>query len=407
MPSMLHRRNRNFKGLLLKDTQPPEPPPPDERAAPFARFIQSDGSSCSLHTPSEQRSRSSLEEATTSPGNVGGLSSSTSSLPHSQDAVTQRMNNLDLGPGQLPRLDLSASNLRTLADLGAGNGGTVTKVLHIPTGILMAKKVNFIDAKPEVRKQILRELQILHECRSEYIVGFYGASLSDVHIFMCMEYMDMGSLDTIYQKHGPIDVNICGKIVYTVVHGLSYLYEQFRIIHRDVKPSNILVNRQGQIKLCDFGVSGELINSMADTFVGTSTYMSPERIQGDQYSIKSDVWSLGVTVIEIAHGCFPFAIETEDDPDATTHAAPRGVQDVRSLSILELLQHIVHEPPPKLNPDANFPPDMINFVTVCLCKDPVKRPTPMDLRNHPFVLQGQRSDVNMVEWVMSLSSSKE
>ena len=317
------------------------------------------------------------------------------------------MNNLDLGPGQLPRLDLSASNLRTLADLGAGNGGTVTKVLHIPTGILMAKKVNFIDAKPEVRKQILRELQILHECRSEYIVGFYGASLSDVHIFMCMEYMDMGSLDTIYQKHGPIDVNICGKIVYTVVHGLSYLYEKFRIIHRDVKPSNILVNRQGQIKLCDFGVSGELINSMADTFVGTSTYMSPERIQGDQYSIKSDVWSLGVTVIEIAHGCFPFAIETEDDPDATTHAAPRGVQDVRSLSILELLQHIVHEPPPKLNPDADFPPDMINFVTVCLCKDPVKRPTPMDLRNHPFVLQGQRSDVNMVEWVMSLSSSKE
>ena len=135
--------------------------------------------------------------------------------------------------------------------------------------------------------------------------------------------------------------------------------------------------------------------------------MSPERIQGDQYSIKSDVWSLGVTVIEIAHGCFPFAIETEDDPDATTHAAPRGVQDVRSLSILELLQHIVHEPPPKLNPDADFPPDMINFVTVCLCKDPVKRPTPMELRNHPFVLQGQRCDVNMVEWVMSLSSSKE
>ena len=138
MPSMLHRRNRNFKGLLLKDTQPPEPPPPDERAAPFARFIQSDGSSCTLHTTSEQRSTSSQEEASTSPGIVTGLGSSTSSLPHSHDAVTQRMNNLDLGSGQLPRLDLSASNLRTLADLGAGNGGTVTKVLHIPTGILLS-----------------------------------------------------------------------------------------------------------------------------------------------------------------------------------------------------------------------------------------------------------------------------
>lgn len=305
--------------------------------------------------------------------------------------MSQRMSNMDLNANEFPRLDLSPQNLRTVDDLGAGNGGTVTKVQHIPTGIMMAKKVVFIDAKPEVRKQILRELQILHECRSEYIVGFYGASLSDVYIFMCMEYMDMGSLDTIYQKHGPINVDVCGKIVYRVVHGLSYLYESFRIIHRDVKPSNILVNGRGQIKLCDFGVSGELINSIADTFVGTSTYMSPERIQGDQYSIKSDVWSLGITVIEIAHGCFPFAIDCDEDPDATTCAAPRGVQDVRSLSILELLQHIVHEPPPKLNRDGNFPESMINFVNVCLCKDPMKRPTPMDLRSHPFLVESQRA----------------
>lgn len=138
----------------------------------------------------------------------------------------------------------------------------------------MAKKVVFIDTKPETRKQILRELQILHECRSDYIVGFYGAYLSHVNIYMCMEYMDVGSLDSIYSKHGPIDVAVCGKIVVTVIYGLSYLYETFRIIHRDVKPSNILVNSCDQIKLCDFGVSGELINSIADTFVGTSTYMS-------------------------------------------------------------------------------------------------------------------------------------
>lgn len=125
-----------------------------------------------------------------------------------------------------------------------------------------------------MRKQILRELQILHECQSQYIVGFYGACLSDIHIYMCMEYMDAGSLDSIYSKHGAIDVDVCGKIVVTVVQGLSYLYEVHRIIHRDVKPSNILVNLRGEIKLCDFGVSGELINSIADTFVGTSTYMS-------------------------------------------------------------------------------------------------------------------------------------
>ena len=334
------------------------------------------------------------------------LSSSSGSLPHApaHDVMSQQMSSMDLNSSQPRQLDVSARNLRMVADLGAGNGGTVSKVEHLPTGVMMAKKVVYIDAKPDIRKQILRELQILHECHSEFIVGFYGASLSDIHLYMCMEYMDMGSLDSIYQKHGPIEVNVCGKIVYAVVHGLSYLYEQFRIIHRDVKPSNILVNHQGQIKLCDFGVSGELINSMAHTFVGTSTYMSPERIQGDQYTIKSDVWSLGITIIEIAHGCFPFAIEMDDDPDATTRAGERRFEDVRSLSIFELLQHIVHEPPPKLNPEAHFPPSMVDFVKACLLKDPVRRPTPMELRTYPFMVMASVSNVSLVDWVQRLNA---
>ncbi|WFD21302.1 mitogen-activated protein kinase kinase [Malassezia caprae] len=315
------------------------------------------------------------------------------------DDVEKRMGGLDLNnASERAQLDLSSSNLEFISDLGAGNGGTVTKVKHKPTGILMAKKVVFIDTKPETRKQILRELQILHECHSDYIVGFYGAYLSDVNIYMCMEFMDVGSFDSIYSKHGPIDVAVCGKVVVTVIHGLSYLYESFRIIHRDVKPSNILVNRRGQIKLCDFGVSGELINSIADTFVGTSTYMGPERIQGAQYSIKSDVWSLGITMIELAHGSFPFALDYQDDPDATTRAVPR-VQEVRSLSILELLQHIVFEPPPQLNPDPRFPPCMVDFVNRCLCKDPQLRPTPMELRQHPFVQQSIQNPVDLQGWV--------
>ncbi|WFD24864.1 mitogen-activated protein kinase kinase [Malassezia equina] len=318
--------------------------------------------------------------------------------------VDSRMSMLDLNNATEPvPLDLNSGNLEFISDLGAGNGGTVTKVKHKPTGILMAKKVVFIDTKPETRKQILRELQILHECHSEYIVGFYGAYISDVNIYMCMEYMDVGSLDSIYSKHGPIDVAVCGKVVVTVIHGLSYLYESFKIIHRDVKPSNILVNRQGQIKLCDFGVSGELINSIADTFVGTSTYMSPqpERIQGAQYSIKCDVWSLGITVIELAHGCFPFALDYQDDPDATTRATPQ-VKEVRSLSILELLQHIVFEPPPQLNDDARFPPSMMDFVQQCLCKDPQRRPTPMELRQHAFVQQSIQNPVDLQAWVRGL-----
>lgn len=89
-----------------------------------------------------------------------------------------------------------------------------------------------------------------------------------------MEFMDKSSLDTIWKRWGPIPADICGQVAVTVVRGLTYLYDVHRIIHRDVKPSNILVNSRGEIKICDFGVSGELINSIADTFVGTSTYMS-------------------------------------------------------------------------------------------------------------------------------------
>ena len=155
----------------------------------------------------------------------------------------------------------------------------------------MAMQIVLIDAKPSVRKQILRELQIMHDCHSKYIISFYGAFLADPNICICMEFMDKGSLDGIYKKIGPIDIEVVGHIALAVLEGLTYLYDVHRIIHRgqlvlswasyaaerhfiDIKPSNILFNSQGEIKICDFGVSGELINSVADTFVGTSTYMS-------------------------------------------------------------------------------------------------------------------------------------
>ena len=137
--------------------------------------------------------------------------------------------------------------------------------------------------------------------------------LSDGEINICMEYMDGGSLDLVLKKTGKIPEPYSRKITYAVsfillyffiftryyptdlpmfsvyilsslfiiqvLRGLSYLREKHQIIHRDVKPSNILVNSQGEIKICDFGVSGQLIDSMANSFVGTRSYMSPERLQ--------------------------------------------------------------------------------------------------------------------------------
>ena len=83
-----------------------------------------------------------------------------------------------------------------------------------------------------MRKQILRELQIMHDCHSDYIISFYGAFISDPNICICMELMDKGSLDSIYKKIGPIDIDVVGKVALAVLEGLTYLYDVHRIIHR-------------------------------------------------------------------------------------------------------------------------------------------------------------------------------
>lgn len=176
--------------------------------------------------------------------------------------------------------------------------------------------------------------------------------------------MISSSLDSISKNFGPIRVDVLGKIAEAVLGGLTYLYRTHRIMHRDIKPSNILVNSRGYIKLCDFGVSSELVGSVAETFVGTGTYMAPERIQGSPYTVKSDVWSVGLTLMELAIGKFPF--NSADEP-----GGPQG--------ILDLLQQIVLEPAPKLPKSDAFPSILDDMIAKCLMKEPAQRPTPWEL----------------------------
>ncbi|EKD21769.1 uncharacterized protein L3040_005755 [Drepanopeziza brunnea f. sp. 'multigermtubi'] len=291
------------------------------------------------------------------------------------------------------KLDLKREDLEVLKDLGHGNGGTVSKVRHMATGTVMARKVIHVEAKKEMRRRIVRELQIMHDTNSEFIVNFYGAFLSDTNdVIMCMEYMDVGSLDRISRLFGPVRVDVLGKIAEATLGGLTYLYIKHHIMHRDIKPSNILVNSKGQIKLCDFGVSGELVNSVADTFVGTSTYMAPERIQGQKYTVKSDVWSFGLSIMELAIGKFPFdASEQLSDGDG----APAG--------ILDLLQQIVYEPAPKLPKSEAFPQILEDMIQKCMSKVPEERPTPQELfEREPFVQAAKRTPVDLKEWAVSL-----
>uniref|UniRef100_A0A671FVI8 Dual specificity mitogen-activated protein kinase kinase 2 n=3 Tax=Rhinolophus TaxID=49442 RepID=A0A671FVI8_RHIFE len=318
--------------------------------------------------------------------------------------------------------ELKDDDFERISELGAGNGGVVTKVQHRPSGLIMARKLIHLEIKPAIRNQIIRELQVLHECNSPYIVGFYGAFYSDGEISICMEHMDGGSLDQVLKEAKRIPEEILGKVSIAVLRGLAYLREKHQIMHRDVKPSNILVNSRGEIKLCDFGVSGQLIDSMANSFVGTRSYMSPERLQGTHYSVQSDIWSMGLSLVELSIGRYPIpppdAKELEaifgrpmvDGAEGEPHSiSPRprppgrpisghGMDSRPAMAIFELLDYIVNEPPPKL-PSGVFTQDFQEFVNKCLIKNPAERADLKMLMNHAFIKRSEVEEVDFAGWL--------
>ncbi|KAL5970773.1 Dual specificity mitogen-activated protein kinase kinase 1 [Taenia solium] len=300
--------------------------------------------------------------------------------------------------------ELHPEDFTKISELGSGNWGVVSRVRYNRTNIIMAKKTIRLDIKHEVGTQILRELEILHDCASPYIIGFYGAFLADGNINICMEYMDGGSLDMVLKHAGRMPEPIVSRILYAVLCGLEYLRKQLSMIHRDVKPSNILMRRNGEIKLCDFGASGKLIDSVAHSFVGSRSYMAPERISGQSYNTSSDVWSLGLTLIELATGRYPIpAIENEAQyytgfsndrqTNLKEHIAaaregrklpPVTTPEQAPLSIFELLVLIVEQPLPRL-PRTCFSDDFIDLVASCLRTESVERPSLEVLQHHAFV----------------------
>ncbi|XP_074405238.1 dual specificity mitogen-activated protein kinase kinase 1 isoform X3 [Agelaius phoeniceus] len=237
-----------------------------------------------------------------------------------------------------------------------------------------------------------------------------------------MEHMDGGSLDQVLKKAGRIPEQILGKVSIAVIKGLTYLREKHKIMHRDVKPSNILVNSRGEIKLCDFGVSGQLIDSMANSFVGTRSYMSPERLQGTHYSVQSDIWSMGLSLVEMAIGRYPipppdskelelmFGCPVEGD-SPVTETSPRqrapgrpmssyGSDSRPPMAIFELLDYIVNEPPPKL-PNGVFGSEFQDFVNKCLIKNPAERADLKQLMIHAFIKRSEAEEVDFAGWLCS------
>ncbi|KAJ3125791.1 MAP kinase kinase (MEK) [Physocladia obscura] len=170
-----------------------------------------------------------------------------------------------------------------MKELGSGASGSVAKVFCRPTNTIMARKDLFVIVDNEINRKnanrnFKRELKILHRCDFEFIVRSFGAYSAETGVYLVIEYMDLGSLEAVYKTCGPIDQHIGAKIAVRTLSGLLYL-QKMEIVHRDIKPPNLLLNRLGQVKIADFGVSKELINTQARIFTGTQMECSKKFVK--------------------------------------------------------------------------------------------------------------------------------
>ncbi|RDX90944.1 Mitogen-activated protein kinase kinase 6, partial [Mucuna pruriens] len=300
--------------------------------------------------------------------------------------------------GKELEIDFSLDDLETIKVIGKGSGGVVQLVRHKWVGRLFALKniiewswssVIQMNIQEDIRKQIVQELKINQASQCPHVVVCYHSFYHNGVISLVLEYMDRGSLVDVIKQVKTILEPYLAVVCKQVLQGLVYLHNERHVIHRDIKPSNLLVNHKGEVKITDFGVSAMLASSMGqrDTFVGTYNYMSPERISGSTYDYSSDIWSLGMVVLECAIGRFPY-IQSEDQQSWP--------------SFYELLAAIVDSPPPCAPPDQ-FSPEFCSFVSSCfnfpyqhnIQKDPQDRLTSLELLAHPFIKKFEDKDLEL------------
>ncbi|ELK12421.1 Dual specificity mitogen-activated protein kinase kinase 6 [Pteropus alecto] len=258
--------------------------------------------------------------------------------------------------------EVKADDLEPIMELGRGAYGVVEKMRHVPSGQIMAVKRIRATVNSQEQKRLLMDLDIsMRTVDCPFTVTFYGALFREGDVWICMELMDT-SLDKFYKqvidKGQTIPEDILGKIAVSIVKALEHLHSKLSVIHRDVKPSNVLINTLGQVKMCDFGISGYLVDSVAKTIdAGCKPYMAPERINPELnqkgYSVKSDIWSLGITMIELAILRFPY----------DSWGTP-----------FQQLKQVVEEPSPQL-PADKFSEEFVDFTSQCLKKNSKERPT--------------------------------
>ena len=281
-----------------------------------------------------------------------------------------------------------------LHQIGRGSYGSVYKCIHKESRQVFAiKKVPVDNDLPDM----IKEISIMEQCNSPFVVKYIGSYITTTDLWIVMEFCGGGSVLDIMKLRGKSgslgkrQVKTFGekeiaKILHDTLKGLEYLHLRKKI-HRDIKAGNILLNLEGNAKLADFGVAAQLTNTIAkrNTLIGTPFWMAPEVIQDIGYDCVADIWSLGITALEMAEGKVPY-IE---------------IHPMRAMFM------IPSKPPPSFSEPDKWSSEFIDFVSRCLVKNPNNRATASELLNHEFAQDIDKSSNILVTVIAEAQQIRE
>ncbi|MQL86401.1 hypothetical protein Taro_018940, partial [Colocasia esculenta] len=283
----------------------------------------------------------------------------------------------------------SPADYKLLEEVGYGASATVYRAIYLPYNEVIAVKCLDLDRCNSNLDDIRREAKTMSLIEHPNVIRAYCSFVVERNLWVVMPFMTEGSclhLMKIAYPNG-FEEHVIGSILKETLKALEYLHRHGHI-HRDVKAGNILLDKSGVVKLGDFGVSACMFDAgdrqrTRNTFVGTPCWMAPEVLQpGSGYDFKADIWSFGITALELAHGHAPFS----------------------KYPPMKVLLMTIQNAPPGLDyeRDRRFSKSFKEMVAMCLVKDQTKRPTAEKLLKHSFFKHAKPPELSLKSIVADL-----